>query len=390
VTLDSPEKYRDCTTFTGYKPCYPGVDCSEQCRDPRPFGMRILVVSLDAMGAVLMTTAQLEGLRRAYPESTVFWVTRPAAMPLLQGNPFLHRVLPWTDEQRMVLQQMEFDLVLNADKSVGACAFVNTLRAREVRGFRLNTAGQIIPANPEAEYSYRLGLDDELKFRRNTRTGQDILAEAWKLPYARAEYVLVLSPEEGTFCREKRREWGLEEADLVVGFNTGCSDLFPNKKMTVAQHLELIRRLARRPGVRVLLLGGREDTERNARIADMAMAEGIEVVNTPTTEGLRRGICYENLADVVITGDTLGMHIAIGLRKHVLAWFGLSCQAEIDLYERGKKFYREDLECSPCWKRECPHNLECISGIDLDAIEQAVWTYLETRTIVSSSAGVDS
>jgi len=383
-------KYRDCKTFTGYKPCYPGVDCTEQCQEPRPFGVRILIVSLDAMGAVLMTTAQLEGLRRAYPESTVSWITRRASLPLLEGNPFLHRVYPWTDEQRMVLQQMEFDLVLNADKSVEACAFVNTLRTREVRGFRLNTGGQIIPANPEAAYSFRLGLDDDLKFRRNTRTGQDILAEAWKLPYTRAEYVLALSPEEKTYCREKKREWGLEEADLVVGFNTGCSDLFPNKKMTVEQHLELIRRLSRRPGIRLLLLGGREDTGRNARIAEMAAAEGIKVVNTPTTEGLRRGICYENLADVVITGDTLGMHIAIGLGKYVLAWFGLSCHAEIDVYDRGKKFYQEKLECSPCWKRECPYDLECISGIDLDAIESAVWSYMETRTAVPSSSGADT
>jgi heptosyltransferase-2 len=75
-----------------------------------------------------------------------------------------------------------------------------------------------------------------------------------------------------------------------------------------------------------------------------------------------------SIADLVITGDSFGMHMAIGLKKHVIAWFGLSCVAEIEIYGRGEKLYQKDLECSPCWKKSCPNNLECISMIDLDKI----------------------
>ena len=363
----------DCTHFNGYKPCFPGEDCTGQCRHPAPIGTRVLVVSLEALGAVLMTTAQLPAIKRAWPVSQVHWLTMRAATPLLENNPLVDRLVAWSEESRLVLERQRFDVVLNADKSDYACAFVSKMSCADTRGFTLSRLGQIVPANPEAAYAYRLGLDDRLKFRINARTGQDILAEAWKLPYERDPYVLRLTDAERRFCDALRDDWGLRER-AVIGFNTGCSHLYPNKKMTVEQHVELLRRLSGPEEYAFLLLGGREDTERNAEIARRADVLGIPVRSTPTTEGLRRGICYEELADVVITGDSLGMHIAIGLGKRVIAWFGLSCAAEIDVYDKGVALRPRDLACSPCWKRECPYNLECISGIDLDAMVDAAHT----------------
>ncbi|MBL0175206.1 MAG: glycosyltransferase family 9 protein [Ignavibacteria bacterium] len=372
------ERGRDCRYFNGYKPCFPGEACTERCARHAPMGTRILIVNLDAMGDVLMTTAQLAAIKRAYPLSFIVWVTHPSAAALLAHNPLIDRVYPWNDESRLVLAAQHFDIVLSADKSAPACAFVASLDCGDVRGFTLSRLGQIIPANPEADYNFRLGLDDHLKFRVNQRTGQDILAETWKLPYERDAYILALTPEEEAHIEATRDAWKLR-GRTVVGLNTGCSELFPNKKMTVEQHVHLIRLLAGRGDLAVLLLGGREDTARNAEIAAGAGDADITVISTPTTEGLRRGICHEALADIVVTGDSFGMHLAIALGKHVLAWFGLSCWTEIDLYDRGEKFFLTDLPCSPCWKRACPYNLECISGIDLPRIASSILTFADSR-----------
>lgn len=377
----SDDAYRptipDCKLFSGYKPCLPYKTC-EGCPDPQPFGVRILIINLDAIGDVLMTTAQLPAIRRAYPESTIYWLTRSSAMPVLEQNPFLHEIFPWNDESRMILRQMRFDLVLNADKNRNSCALVNELNAAEKRGFGLNENGAIVPLNRGAHYNYYLGTHDYVKFHDNHKTGQEILAETWELPYHRDEYVLHLTETERAETERWRRELGLEKARMVIGLNTGCSALYPNKKLTVEQQAELAKKLAAElPEARVILLGGREDTERNAEIARLA---GDTVVATPTTLGLRKGIVLENLADVVITGDTLGMHIAIGLKKFVVAWFGLSCAAEIDLYGRGVKIVR-DLPCAPCWKKVCdlPHGPICVTEMDLEALITPVKRYYELR-----------
>lgn len=372
----------DCKYFNGYKPCFPGEDCSGGCLHPEPIGTRVLIINLDAMGDVLMTTAQLAGIKRRWPTSQVYWITRKNAFRLLEHNPLIDRVFAWEDVSRLILQQQEFDVVLNADKSLDACAFAASLNAKEIRGFTISRMGQIVPANPEAEYNFRMGLDDNLKFRVNTRTGQDILAESWMLPYERDPYILQLHVEEEQFCASLRKEWKLEDR-IAVGFNTGCSELYPNKKMTVDQHVALISKLAEDERLSFLLLGGPEDTARNTEIAARCGTLGLgdRLIATPTEEGVRRGILYENLADVVVTGDSFGMHLAIALRKHVLAWFGLSCWEEIDLYGRGRKFIPEGLHCAPCWKKRCPYNLECIDMIDLDGIAAAVREFADTRIL---------
>jgi heptosyltransferase-2 len=267
---------------------------------------------------------------------------------------------------------MEFDLVLNVDKSQRSCAFTNSLRAKTKLGFGLNKHGQIIPLNKEAQYNFRLGLDDEIKFRINQKSVQQIQCEQFKLQYKRDEYTLKLSKEELEYCAWFKSQHGLDSGALIVGFNTGCSELYPNKKMTIDQHIVLINRLSEIPGIMVVLVGGPEDTQRNAEIA---RSVGGQVLNTPTTEGVRRGLSYINTCDVIISGDSFGMHAAIGLKKQVVVWFGVSCSTEIDLYDRGIKLIPDGLECSPCWKRTCPYNLECIQMIDLDLIVNDMIAY---------------
>jgi heptosyltransferase-2 len=139
--------------------------------------------------------------------------------------------------------------------------------------------------------------------------------------------------------------------------------------MTIEQHVSLISELAQDENIQIVLLGGREDTERNNMIMEsLDKSFRNKVLNTPTDLGLRKGACFIDICDVVITGDSFGMHMAIGLKKYVIAWFGLSCAAEIELYGRGAKLIPHDLECSPCWKKACPYNLECIQMIDLKKI----------------------
>jgi len=375
----------DCKHFSGYKPCFPETTCYRECAFPNPIGKKILIVNLDAMGNVLVTTSLLPALKRKYPRSHVSWITLKNAAPLLQHNPYLDRVYVWEPEGWLILQQMQFDLVLNVDKSQRSGAFAMGLKAKEKLGFGLNKDGVIVPLNKEAHENYILGLDDHLKFRVNQKTVPQLQCEQFKLKYRRDPYQVFLTDAEKAFCKSYREMCGVDVGELVVGLNTGCSELYPNKKMTIEQHVQLINRLAGTPGIRLALVGGPEDTLRNAEIMRQV---GDVVVNTPTTEGLRKGLCYVNICDLVITGDSFGMHAAIGLGKHIIVWFGVSCWTEIDLFDNGVKLIPEGLACSPCWKRECPYNLECIEMIDLDAIVRHVTEYSQlwrSRTVAQFS-----
>jgi heptosyltransferase-2 len=206
----------------------------------------------------------------------------------------------------------------------------------------------------------------------NQRTGQDYLSETFELKYSCDEYVFNFSDSEIDFIKNYKQSVGITEEDFVVGFNTGCSVLYPNKKMTIDQHIYLIEKLLINKDYKIALFGGSEDTIRNEKIYSHYNGK---IINTPTTDGVRKGACYESIADVLITGDSFGMHLAIALKKYIIVWFGVSCWTEIDLYDRGIKLFQENLECSPCWKKQCPYDLECIKMIDLDKIIDEVDSY---------------
>lgn len=367
----------DCKNFSGYKPCYPYYNCLEDgCKDNKKFGKKILLISLEAMGSVLMTTAQLPAIKRKYPESTIYWLTLKNSADILKYNKYIDKIFTLDYENLLMLNSIEFDVIMNADKSIKAGALMVQLKGKEKLGFGINNNFQIIPLNEGALYNYKLGLDDNLKFKINQKTGQEILAETFELNYQRDEYVFEFSEDELKFINEYKTKMNISENDEIIGFNTGCSLLFPNKKMTIEQHIILIEKFLSYNRFKIMLLGGPEDTERNQTIAELFDGK---VINTPTTEGIRKGACYESIPHVIITGDSFGMHLAIALKKYVIAWFGLSCWTEIDLYDRGIKLYPEGLFCAPCWKRECPYNLECIQMIDLERIVEETVKYFDKR-----------
>lgn len=364
-------KIPKCKNFSGYKPCFSYENCLENgCRNKNnQIGVKILIISLDALGNVLCNTPVLYAIKRKFPISTIHWLTMANAEKILANNPFIDKVYTWSDEQRMIVRNIEYDYLMNSDKSDYACAFSNEVKAKNKLGFLLNEDGKIIPANKSAMYSYIMGNDDKLKFRKNTRSGIDIIHEVFELEYKKDPYVFNFTDEEKKFIADYKKEINYDPSKTYIGFNTGCSHLFPNKKMTVEQHINLISEMIKDDNLRIVLLGGREDTERNRQIFEsFSDAERKNILNTPTTLGIRKGACFMDIPDMIITGDSFGMHLANALGKYIIVWFGVSCPAEIELYGRGEKLIPYGLECSPCWKKACPYNLECIKMIDLKKI----------------------
>lgn len=367
--MEIKKEYKpDCRLFDGYKPCIHKRKNCTGCRHYQKRGTMILLIHREAMGAVLMSTAILPALKRKYPKSYLIWVTESPSIPLLENNPLIDRVMPFDFNTFMALKNIRFDLVLNADKSQISAGFAMEMNGTKKMGFRMGPSGALMPFNREAQYNYRLGLDDDLKFRKNRKSVPQYTAETFGLVYKKDGYILNLSREQKDFIEEYSKKTGLGPRDLVVGFNTGCSELYKNKKLEVGHILSLIKRIHQNhPDVKIALFGGKSETERNERIVREA---GFPLINTPTTKGLRTGIAVMDIADVIVTGDTLGLHIGIGLKKRIVAWFNVSCSQEIELFGRGEKI-ASGAECSPCWKRECS-SLVCFEKIELDRIYEAI------------------
>lgn len=355
-----------CRHFDGYKPCGRNASCDHGCPHRDIVREHILVIHLGALGAVLRSTALLPAIRRQFPKSLITWVTGAPADQLLKNNPQIDRVLTLSAADLIQLDALAFDLVFCIDKSLTAAGIAARVQKKEQRGFRADPfTGHILPANPDAQELWHIGLDNYKKFFENTKTENRLVHEALALgEYRRDEYIAAFDETERELSRLRKKMWA-SSGEMVIGLNTGCSPHIPYKKLSVEYQRRLIQKILDHkdwPPRKVVLLGGPEDSVRNREIA-----HGLDVISSPVDRGLRDGLVSVAACDLVVTGDSLGMHMAVALQKWVVAWFGPTCAHEIELYGRGVKVPAR-VSCGPCWKRSCAEAVMCYDRVDFNDI----------------------
>ncbi len=355
-----------CRHFNGYKPCGRHDMCDSSCPSREIIQTRALLVHLGAIGAVVRTTALLRAIHRKFPNCHLTWVTQSPSDTLLRDHPLIDRVLTTSREDLLALSALNFDVAFCLDKSLVAAGVLKQTRVDQVFGFVTDDqSGVIVPATAAADNLWRIGLSNQIKFFANTRPETELAAEALELStYQRDPYDLRLRGDEFNEVNHRRRQWA-QPGQLIVGLNTGCSDVIRYKKLPIESQRKIATELLRR-GHAVVLLGGPEDTTRN-----QCIAHGLPVVDSPTARGLRDGLVSVAACDIVVTGDSLGMHLAIAMKKWVVAWFGPTCAHEIDLYDRGVKVLTS-ANCSPCWSRSCHKSPMCYDLVDLKSILDGV------------------
>jgi heptosyltransferase-2 len=384
-TIGRDEIRYDCRYYTGYKPCGKADTCVG-CTEYSPRGTRILLIKLGAMGDVLRTTCLLPGLRKAYSPCHITWITAPESRDLLRFNPMIDCLRTVTLEDVLALDLQEFDLVLNFDKDDEALALAQRVRAKERRGFAPHpNAGTLTVYNDASLYALRLGLSDELKFRKNTKTYPEIVYEMAELPYAGESYVLGIDPEAHERAAARVRHWIRSSAPSspstrspssnqgvpwILGLNTGCGGRFATKQWTVEGFVGLARAvLEKDPSALCLLFGGERERDFNAAI--LQRASHPRLIDTGTQNPLTDFIALVEQCDALVSSDSLGMHIAIAMGKPVVALFGPTAHQEVDLFDRGEKIVT-DFPCSPCYLRVCPLEISCMEALKSGTVLQAV------------------
>ncbi len=77
------------------------------------------------------------------------------------------------------------------------------------------------------------------------------------------------------------------------------------------------------------------------------------------------------LCDVVVTGDTLAMHLALAQARRTVALFGPTSAPEIEMYGYGEKVVPK-MECLGCYKNNCDFVPNCMDLISVDMVQAAV------------------
>jgi heptosyltransferase-2 len=268
------------------------------------------------------------------------------------------------------LKVEQFDLLISLDKEDEAIALAVQVCAKKKIGFGLDAkTGNILPLNKESRYAFQLGLSDELKFKQNQKSYPQIIFEMAGLKYQNDEYILNISDKDKAYAQELFTKIDLPQESLVIGLNTGAGDRFVNKAWTEDGFVALIRMLqGNLKTPKIFLLGGPQEIERNRRIASKA---GNFVYDIGCQHTLGQFCAIVQRCSLLVSGDTTALHIAIALKKPVVAIFGSTCEQEIELYGQGVKIF-SSIDCRPCYKKECDRPVTCMTLIEPQEVFQAI------------------
>jgi heptosyltransferase-2 len=325
---------------------------------------KILIIKTAALGDVLRTTSILPGLHKRYPGCEITWVASAAAASLVAPNqlnaghnlvselirhptpelPIISNHLPVVEAgkspwDRVLSFDDESDLCQIAFEQAGGQAGVE---AGILSGAYQNESGGLTYTADTAAW-FDMGLiskfgkqrADELKIE-NTRSHPEIYAEMLGIEMGKPS--IFLSKPALDFAREFSRRTGLHGSFPVIGFNTGAGGRWESKKLSVDQTVEIAVELHRKleGAETILLLGGPEEAERNAEIIER-VGDGARVVDAGTHNTIHHFAALVDRLDLLLTSDSLALHMGVARDVPVVAFFAPTSAAEIDLYGCGEK-----------------------------------------------------
>lgn len=371
----------DCKEWQGYKPCSKqkqGVtEGCNQCRFYAPIQENILIIEAGGLGSALRTSIVMKELKTQNPDVHIHWLTTEQSVELARNIPSVDRAYATTWENLFILGAQTYDLVINFESNPLYLSFVSKLPF-EKRGFTMNGFGNLITASSLAEEFLWMQTNDHFRRRENRKSMQQILLETVGLEWKEQGYDLVTKLEDDTWARAFLTAEGVAETDTVIGLNIGSS-LRHNAKRWPSQYFYELSKLCRErhPEWKPIILAGPEDIDAYEAIVELGKKD--QMVFSGYWNTMSQFISLVNRIPFIVSADTFGLHVALGLGKTSISLWGPQPKHETYHYFGGGKKVSLDLECAPCFagkQERCsnPNALQCMRGISakmvFDILEQ--------------------
>lgn len=337
--------------------------------------LRILILKPSSLGDVVQALPVLRLLKRHIPTAEIHWWLDSALAPLLEGDPDLARVVRF--ERRRWASPVHWPDMLSSVRWLRAQAYdwVIDLQGLARSGaFAWLASGKLL-----------VGLDEP---REGARGFYDLIVPRASFhTHAVDWYLAVLPrlgvpthwnfdwlPERPAVAKRVRMKW---PADGVrwVALQPGAR--WANKRWPVEHFAAVMKHLARHfAEVRFAVLGGTEDVPLGEFLW-RGFPEGC--VDLTGLTSLPEMVEWVRRCELMITNDTGPMHIAVALRKPVVAMFGPTEPRRTGPYGQLEHVLRNPLPCAPCLKSHCAwaQPMECLTAILPELVAERARRLLE-------------
>jgi heptosyltransferase II len=314
--------------------------------------VRILIIKTGALGDVVRTTFIAQALKLKYRKFSpkIFWITSKKARPLLINNVYIEKVID--EENKQELKGSFFDLVINLEEEKELCKFTNFLNYKKIIGF-IYKNDKIMPTRTMKEWFDMSALGKKPKNnilkKKNKKTHREIISRIIGIKdYQKYEPFLRLTSNQRKFANGFLRRYNLKRSDLIIGINTGSADRWP-KQLSIKKTAQLIDKLEEIYGAKILLFGGPNELQRNNEILKSSKSL---IISTGCGNDLIEFPALISICNLFITSDSLGLHLALALKRKTICLIGPTSSEEIGMYGIGEKVIAKS-KCTCCYRSDC-------------------------------------
>jgi len=338
---------------------------------------KILIVRLDRIGDVVLSTPAIKAVREAYPDSHIAFMVRPYCRDVVEGNPYLNEVIIYDKEGKekplagnlnfiRMLREKKFDLAIILHPTVRTHLVAALAGIPERAGYDRKWGFLLTKRLPHTK---QFGLKHEIDYTL------DILRHLGIEAKDRTLYMPVDRQSERK-AEEIFAESGIKEKERVIAVNPSAS--CPSKRWPPERFAEVADRLAERYGARTVIISDSKDKAFSGRAAS-AMSHGCLDLSGRTTVADVASVLRR--AKLFISNDSGPVHIACAVGTPVVAIFGRSDKG---LSPKrwgpvGKRdiVLHKDVGCEKCLAHNCKIGFRCLEAVTVEDVLSAAERILD-------------
>lgn len=310
---------------------------------------RILVLNRNHIGDCLLTTPLLRALKRGFPRAELSVSIPEENRDLLGTNPHVDELVYRPSSSRwgekvafaLKLRKHRYDVIISLQEKSLFYGWA-TCGATLLSGHRTAT---IALDHPRTRWFYQ--RCSPVRGEQHEVYKYLAIASILGCPVERNP-VLELEPTATAREQIERRvtQHGFDPEVRFIGINPGGTK--PEKRWPAERFAQVADRLHTELGLPVVILGGADDQERASHIA-ARMTHTPLIVAGQTSLGDSAALLER--CQLLVTGDTGPMHMAVALAVPVVALFGPTDPARYGPFTHQKAILRHPAPCASCRER---------------------------------------
>lgn len=332
---------------------------------------KILIVRMDRIGDVVLSTAAIKAVRDANPASHIACIVRPYARDIVDGNPCINEVITYDKK--------------GSEKGLlGNIRFISDLSRK-----KFNLAIILHPKNSSHLFTFLAGIPERAGY--NKKLG---ILLTKKIPHTKQfglkheidymldflRYLGIESKDRSLYmplnrASEKKisdifSKNGISEKDTVISINPGAS--CASKRWSAERFAKVAGKLADKYGAKIVVIAAPEDKVFGDKVAALVKNKVLNLSGRTSIADLASALKRSRL---FISNDSGPVHIACALGTPVISIFGRSDRglSPVRWGPTGKRdiALHKDVGCEVCLAHNCKRNFACLEAISVEEVAAA-------------------